>query len=97
MWKIGTVASVTEGWGFNIADERGRPLVAFAYETHGEAVWPRGMLRRLSKKPSRSIQCRGDEAQTSRAADDARQHAQRRKRNSPRSSKEGRGRGLSGA
>jgi hypothetical protein len=38
MWKIGTVASVTEGWGFNITDERGRPLVAFAYETHGEAV-----------------------------------------------------------
>ena len=30
MWKIGTVASVTEGRG-------GRPLVAFAYETHGEA------------------------------------------------------------
>ena len=26
MWKIGTVASVTS-----------RPLVAFAYETHGEA------------------------------------------------------------
>ena len=38
MWKIGTVASVTEGWGFNVADGRGRPLVAFAYETHGEAV-----------------------------------------------------------
>jgi hypothetical protein len=38
MWKIGTVASVTEGWGFNITDERGRPLVAFAYETHGEAA-----------------------------------------------------------
>jgi hypothetical protein len=37
MWKIGTVVSVTEGWGFNIADERDRPLVAFAYETHGEA------------------------------------------------------------
>ena len=37
MWKIGTVARVTEGWGFNITDERGRPLVAFAYETHGEA------------------------------------------------------------
>jgi hypothetical protein len=28
---------VTEGWGFNITDERGRPLAAFAYETHGEA------------------------------------------------------------
>jgi hypothetical protein len=38
MWKIGTVASVTEGWGFNITDRRGKPLVAFAYETHGEAV-----------------------------------------------------------
>jgi hypothetical protein len=38
MWKIGTVASVTEGWGFNITDERGRPLVAFAYETRGEAA-----------------------------------------------------------
>jgi hypothetical protein len=38
MWKIGTVASVTQGCGFNITDERGRPLVAFAYETHGEAV-----------------------------------------------------------
>jgi hypothetical protein len=38
MWKIGTVASMTEGWGFNITDESGRPLVAFAYETHGEAV-----------------------------------------------------------
>jgi hypothetical protein len=29
---------VTEGWGFNVTDGRGRPLVAFAYETHGEAV-----------------------------------------------------------
>jgi hypothetical protein len=38
MWKIGIVASVTEGWGFNITDERDRPLVAFAYETHGEAA-----------------------------------------------------------
>jgi hypothetical protein len=38
MWKIGTVTSVTEGWGFNITDRRGRPLIAFAYETHGEAV-----------------------------------------------------------
>jgi hypothetical protein len=37
-WKIGTVATVTEGWGFNITDERDRPLVVFAYETHGEAV-----------------------------------------------------------
>jgi hypothetical protein len=37
MWKIGTVASVTEGCCFNITDEGGRPLVAFAYETHGEA------------------------------------------------------------
>ena len=37
MWKIGTVVSVTEGWGFNITDERDRPLVAFGYETHGEA------------------------------------------------------------
>ena len=36
--KIGTVATVTEGWGFNITDERDRPLVVFAYETHGEAV-----------------------------------------------------------
>jgi hypothetical protein len=33
MWKIGTVTSVTEGWGFNITDRRGRPLIAFAYET----------------------------------------------------------------
>jgi hypothetical protein len=38
MWKIGTVASVTEGWGFNIADERGRPVVELGYETHGEAA-----------------------------------------------------------
>jgi D-tyrosyl-tRNA(Tyr) deacylase len=38
MWRIGTVASVTEGWGFNITDESGRQLVAFAYGTHGEAV-----------------------------------------------------------
>ena len=37
-WKIGTVAIVTEGWAFNITDERDRPLVVFAYETHGEAV-----------------------------------------------------------
>ena len=37
MWKIGTVSSVTEGWGLNITDERGRPLVAFAYETDSEA------------------------------------------------------------
>ena len=29
MWKIGTVASVTEGWGFNVTDGMGRPLVAF--------------------------------------------------------------------
>ena len=32
-WKIATVATVTEGWGFNITDERDRPLVVFAYET----------------------------------------------------------------
>jgi hypothetical protein len=38
VWKIGTVATVPEGWGFNITDERGKPLVAFAYETHGEAA-----------------------------------------------------------
>ena len=38
MWKIGTVAGVTEGWGFNITDKSGRPLVAFAYQTHGEAA-----------------------------------------------------------
>ena len=38
MWKVGASASVTEGWGFNITDERGKPLVAFEYETHGEAA-----------------------------------------------------------
>jgi hypothetical protein len=37
MWKVGAVASVTEGWGFNITNKGGRPLVAFEYETHGEA------------------------------------------------------------
>ena len=44
-WKIGTVATVTEGWGFNITDERDRPLVVFAYETHGEAVVAAGGFR----------------------------------------------------
>jgi hypothetical protein len=38
MWKVGALASVKEGWGFNITDERDRPLVAFEYETHGEAA-----------------------------------------------------------
>ena len=38
MWKIGALASVTEGWSFNITDESGKPLVAFEYETHGEAA-----------------------------------------------------------
>jgi hypothetical protein len=37
MWKVGMVARVTEGWGFNITDENGRPLVAFCYETRAEA------------------------------------------------------------
>ena len=36
MIHVENVASVTEGWGFNITDERGRPLVPFD-ETHGEA------------------------------------------------------------
>ena len=60
MWKIRSmihvenVASVTEGWGFNITGERGRPLVAFD-ETHGEAEVARGMFRRSLKKHSRSI------------------------------------------
>jgi hypothetical protein len=37
MWKVGTVAGLIEGWGFNITNERGQPLVAFSYETRAEA------------------------------------------------------------
>jgi hypothetical protein len=74
MWKIGTVASVIEGWGFNITDERGRPLVAFAYETHGEAAVAARHVE-AAVKPSRSIRCRGMKPKPPRYADDARQHA----------------------
>jgi hypothetical protein len=57
MWKIGTVASVTEGWGFNVTDGRaGRSLRSHMRHT-AKPWWPRGMLRRPLKKHSRSIQC----------------------------------------
>jgi hypothetical protein len=42
MWKIGPVQSVSEStggsWGFTITTEHGKPLVAFSFETHGEAA-----------------------------------------------------------
>jgi hypothetical protein len=42
MWKIGPVQSMSEStgssWGFTITTENGKPLVAFSYETHGEAA-----------------------------------------------------------
>ena len=42
MWKIGPVQSMSEltgsSWGFTITTEQGKPLVAFSYETHGEAT-----------------------------------------------------------
>jgi hypothetical protein len=37
MWNVGPVASLTEGWGFNITNKRGSPLVVFGYETRQEA------------------------------------------------------------
>ena len=42
MWKVGPVQSMSEStgssWGFTITTEHGKPLVAFSYETHGEAT-----------------------------------------------------------
>jgi hypothetical protein len=60
MWKIGTVVSVTEGWSFNIADERDRPLVAFAYETHGEAEVAARHVQAAVEK-ALAVRCREDE------------------------------------
>jgi hypothetical protein len=37
MWKIGHVMSVTDGYGFNVTTDRGKPLVLFAYETQEAA------------------------------------------------------------
>jgi len=58
MWKVGALASVKEGWGFNITDERDRPLVAFEYE------WPRGTLKRPSKTLSQSARWNEPQAPT---------------------------------
>jgi hypothetical protein len=70
MWKIGTVASMTEGWASTSPTRgAGRSLRSRMRHT-AKPQSPRGMLRRLSKKPSRSIRCRGDETQTPRPADD---------------------------
>jgi hypothetical protein len=42
MWKIGPVQSMSEStespWGFTITTEHGKPLVAFSFETRGEAT-----------------------------------------------------------
>ena len=51
MIHVENVASVTEGWGFNITDEMGRPLVAFAYETHGEAEVAARYVQAVVEKP----------------------------------------------
>jgi Ribbon-helix-helix protein, copG family len=37
MWKVGHVMSVTDGYGFNVTTDRGKPLVLFAYETQEAA------------------------------------------------------------
>jgi hypothetical protein len=43
MWKVGSVQQVNDAsldglaWGFNITNEKGRPLVTFTYETRGAA------------------------------------------------------------
>ena len=45
MWKVGTLGGMSagvgfehvSGWGFNITNEEGHPVVAFVYETSGEA------------------------------------------------------------
>jgi len=37
MWKVGTVSPITDGWGFHLTNEGGRPLVTFTYETRADA------------------------------------------------------------
>src|SRR5258707_12523035 len=72
MWKIGTVASVTEGWGFNLTDGRGGPLVAFAYEPHGEAVVAARHVETAVEKALAIHPMSQDESQAPRwTADDA--------------------------
>ncbi len=62
MIHVENVASVTEGWGFNITDERaGRSFRSMRHTA--KPRWPRGMFRRSLKKHSRSIRCRGGEPQ----------------------------------
>jgi hypothetical protein len=38
MWKVGPLQSVNDGYGFNIVDNRSRPVATFNYETTQEAV-----------------------------------------------------------
>jgi hypothetical protein len=42
MWKISPVQSMSESagssWEFTITTEQGKPLVAFSFETQGEAT-----------------------------------------------------------
>jgi len=38
MWKVGDVLqTTTEGWGFNITPDEGKPLAHFSYRTGAEA------------------------------------------------------------
>jgi hypothetical protein len=58
MWKIGHVMSVTDGYGFNVTTDRGKPLVLFAYETQEAAEAAAKQVEAAVKRASRSVTSR---------------------------------------